>query len=189
MKLRSIFLGIFSIFFLFSVIHAADNQHFKYSVKPSKLKVKKGEEFTILVDLNVDKGWHIYNLKSKADEDKIGPVFTEIAVLPDSLVKLTGKIKFSQPKTKFDKMFEMKIGTYYGNASFLIPVKALANLDLNKNKIIVNLYVGQCTETSCLPGLEFNIQPAKEVFTEKDTAMKFSEAVKTDTTKSAVAPK
>ena len=188
MKLRSIFLGIFSIFFLISILHAEDNQHFKYSAKPSKLKVKKGEEFTILLDLNVDKGWHIYNLKSKADENKIGPVFTEIAVLPDSIVKLTGKIKYSQPKSKFDKMFEMKIGTYYGNASFLLTVKALTNLDLNKNRILVNLYVGQCTETSCLPGLEFNIQPGKEIFSEKDTALKFSETVKTDTTKATVAP-
>ncbi len=141
------------------------NKHFKSEAKPSVAKVKAGEKFTIQYTINFDKGWHGYSLKVQEGPDGIGPTPTEITLKPVESLVIDGKIKSSKPKIKYDSAFNMKVETFYGKATFLVPAKAKKNIDFNKDKISVVIYLQQCTEESCMPGLEFATKVSKDIFT------------------------
>ena len=167
------------------LIKAADDKHFKSIAKPSKLIVKAGEEFAIQLTLTVDKGWHIYELNKKLADDYVGPILTEISFNPDNFIKLEGKIKATPPKVKYDSAFSMKIGTYYGQAIFEIPLKASKDIDFNSSKIQIVLYTQQCTETSCLPPTDFKINISKEIF-KSEAALNLTESVQSSPTATTV---
>ncbi len=157
-------------------LKAEDDKHFKSVAMPSKLVVKANEEFSIQLTITIDKGWHIYELNKKLADDYVGPILTEITFNPNNFFKLSGKIKATPPKVKYDSAFSMKIGTYYGRAVFEIPLKASKDIDFSNNKIQVILYTQQCTETSCLPPTEFKINILKEIF-KSETGLNQTESV------------
>jgi thiol:disulfide interchange protein len=178
---------IISTLLIFNAIFvkAADDKHFKSIAKPSKLIVKAGEEFAIQLTVTVDKGWHIYELNKKLADDYVGPILTEISFNPNNFFKLEGKIKATPPKIKYDSAFSMRIGTYYGQAVFEIPLRASKDIDFNSSKIQIVLYTQQCTETSCLPPTDFKINISKEIFI-SETGLNPTESVQSSATATTV---
>lgn len=162
-------LSILSIFVLIAflssqVVAKKNNIHFKTSAQPSVLQVKAGEKFSLLYTLTFDKGWHSYSMKEQVGPEGLGPTKTEITVHPPSSLKISGAIKSSKPKIKFDSAFLMKVETYYGKATFEIPVVAKKNLDFTRDKAFVTIYIQQCTEEMCLPGMDDTTRIGSEVY-------------------------
>lgn len=175
------FLGFILVFFAMFILalNAESDKHFTSQASPSLVSVKAGQLFTIQAKINVAKGWHIYSIKtSQKDDEIVGPSLTEITFEQKELIEISGKIKGTKPKVKYDSAFQMKIGTYYGEVTFEIPVKALKNIDFKKDKINLIFYTQQCTETSCLPGMEFKINISKEPFKSGETDLSVEEITK-----------
>jgi len=170
MKLKYLLLLTIILGLFFSNLNSAENEknkHFKSEAKPSVLKVKTGEKFKILYTINFQKGWHTYSMKEQVSSEGIGPTPTEINIKPTDFITIDGKIKSSKPKIKYDSSFAMKVEAYYGKATFEIPVKAKKNINFLKDKISVNIYLQQCTEEMCMPGIDFETVVSKEIYSDK----------------------
>ena len=144
-------------------------KNFKYEAFPSKLEIKKGESFTIRLNLSFGKDWYTYSMNSQENEEGIGPTQTEITIAAEDLVALDGKIKAPKPKIKFDKGFEMNLETYTHKVSIDIPVKAKKDLNLANQKIIVVAYLQLCFAEGCIPPTEYKIKVQNKVYPEAET--------------------
>ncbi len=158
MKIFKILIYFIALFILISISKAADNQHFKASTKVSKIKIKKDEIFDVRLNVNVEKGWHIYGFEPRGiDPMALAPTWTEITVAPENIWAIEGKINASKPKVKYDSAFSMDVPVYYGKIVYNFKAKAKKDIDLKKDKLEIVFWAQQCTETSCLPPDEFKI--------------------------------
>lgn len=132
------------------------NQHFNWYATSNVSKVKQGEKFFVQIDFNFEKGWYIYDLIEQIGPEGLGPQKTEITLKPKDALKIAGKIQTPKPKVKYDSAFYIDIRTFTGKFSFKVPVVAIKDLDLTKDRIFVEIYVQQCKDNLCLPGMEFN---------------------------------
>jgi len=174
-------LSILFILFAVSFSYSKDkNQHFEWSATASVPKAKAGEQFTIQIDFDFEKGWYIYDIIDQIGPEGLGPQKTEISFSPKNFLKIAGKIKTPKPKVKYDSAFYIDIRTFSGKFSFVVPVVAQKDIDFSQDKIFVELYAQQCKDNLCLPGMDFkqvispgkgqsatNVQPS----TETDTAL------------------
>jgi thiol:disulfide interchange protein len=173
--------SILFILFAVSLSYSKDkNQHFEWSATASISKAKAGEQFTIQIDFDFEKGWYIYDIIDQIGPEGLGPQKTEISFSPKNFLKIAGKIKTPKPKVKYDSAFYIDIRTFSGKFSFVVPVVAQKDIDFSQDKIFVELYAQQCKDNLCLPGMDFkqvispgkgqsatNVQPS----TETDTAL------------------
>jgi thiol:disulfide interchange protein DsbD len=174
-------LSIVVLLFAVSLSYSKDkNQHFEWSATASVPKAKAGEQFTIQIDFDFEKGWYIYDIIDQFGPEGLGPQKTEISFSPKDFLKIAGKIKTPKPKVKYDSAFYIDIRTFSGKFSFVVPVVAQKDIDFSQDKIFVELYAQQCKDNLCLPGMDFkqaispgkgqsatNVQPS----TETDTAL------------------
>jgi len=188
--LVSILLILFAVSFSYS---KDKNQHFEWSATASVPKAKAGEQFTIQIDFDFEKGWYIYDIIDQIGPEGLGPQKTEISFSPKNFLKIAGKIKTPKPKVKYDSAFYIDIRTFSGKFSFVVPVVAQKDIDFSQDKIFVELYAQQCKDNLCLPGMDFkqvispgkgqsatNVQPS----TETDTAL--SQAQKSSKSETAI---
>jgi len=173
--------SILFILFAVSFSYSKDkNQHFEWSATASVPKAKAGEQFTIQIDFDFEKGWYIYDIIDQIGPEGLGPQKTEISFSPKNFLKIAGKIKTPKPKVKYDSAFYIDIRTFSGKFSFVVSVIAQKDIDFSQDKIFVELYAQQCKDNLCLPGMDFkqvispgkgqsatNVQPS----TETDTAL------------------
>jgi thiol:disulfide interchange protein len=173
--------SILFILFAVSFSYSKDkNQHFEWSATASVSKAKAGEQFTIQIDFDFEKGWYIYDIIDQIGPEGLGPQKTEISFSPKNFLKIAGKIKTPKPKVKYDSAFYIDIRTFSGKFSFVVSVIAQKDIDFSQDKIFVELYAQQCKDNLCLPGMDFkqvispgkgqsatNVQPS----TETDTAL------------------
>ncbi len=143
------------------------NKKFKELAQPSKLIVKSGESFTIRMTVKMDKIWYTYSMKEQLSKEGIGPTTTEITILSKDLIELSGKIKESKLKKKFDKGFEMEIEYHEGTFFYDIPVKAKKDLDFNKDKVYLEYYLQWCDTTKCLGPEAFKVKVSNKPFMEE----------------------
>ncbi|ROL58108.1 DUF255 domain-containing protein [Bacteroidetes/Chlorobi group bacterium MS-B_bin-24] len=174
-------LSIVVLLFAVSLSYSKDkNQHFEWSATASVPKAKTGEQFTIQIDFDFEKGWYIYDIIDQIGPEGLGPQKTEISFSPKNFLKIAGKIKTPKPKVKYDSAFYIDIRTFSGKFSFVVSVIAQKDIDFSRDKIFVELYAQQCKDNLCLPGMDFkqvispgkgqsatNVQPS----TETDTAL------------------
>jgi len=186
--------SILFILFAVSFSYSKDkNQHFEWSATASVPKAKAGEQFTIQIDFDFEKGWYIYDIIDQIGPEGLGPQKTEISFSPKNFLKIAGKIKTPKPKVKYDSAFYIDIRTFSGKFSFVVPVVAQKDIDFSQDKIFVELYAQQCKDNLCLPGMDFkqvispgkgqsatNVQPS----TETDTAL--SQAQKSSKSETAI---
>jgi thiol:disulfide interchange protein len=161
-RLLSIAFSLVFTFLLNSFLHAETNV--SVDAKPSKLSVKKGESFILQLTLNFKGDWYGYGLEEQIGPEGIGPLPTEISVLPDNLIELSGKIKPLDEHSKFDKGFQMKVKYYKGTARFNLPVKAKKDLSFDKQKITVNVNMQLCQGTSCQPPEDYQTIVKNKIF-------------------------
>lgn len=144
------------IFVLITNLLAKDkNQHFEWSARSSLASAKAGEKFSIILDFDFEKNWYIYDIIEQIGPEGLGPQKTEISFQPKDFVKISGKIKTPKPKVKYDSAFYIDIRTFSGKFSFEVPVVALKDIDLTRDKLFAEIYVQQCKDNLCLPGMDF----------------------------------
>lgn len=160
------FLFVFFLLMNFTLIGAKDpNQHFIWKAISSVPFAKSGEKFSIQINIEMEKNWYIYDLIEQIGPEGLGPQKTEISFKPKDLVKINGKIKTPKPKVKYDSAFYIDIRTFSGKFTFEVPVIALKDIDFSKDKLFVELYVQQCKDNLCLPGMEFRTLVISETTT------------------------
>jgi len=140
---------------------SAVSSHLKINGSATNLTPKKGEEFSIQLDFQLDEYWYTYTSFEQLSAEGIGPNTTEIINYPEGSLELIGEIKYPEPSKKFDEGFEMDLSYYNNKFSYVINVKALKNLDLVKDSIFSEVYIQICDTTSCLPPEPYNIYITK----------------------------
>jgi len=150
MKNLFILLLITALFITFS--EASFAQKVTVLASPSKPVVKKGEEFTIDAKVTISENWYIYAFKDQVNKEGIGPTTSEVEV-DDKLLQIQKtRIKFPKSKTKYDEGFEMDVEYHAGTVNLSIPVKALADIDFNNQKLFAGFFLQLCSdEGKCIP--------------------------------------
>lgn len=150
-------LALFLLEFLvaFNLSARDANQHFAFFAEPNKTLVNSGETFIVKLSFQFEKGWYIYDIVEQVGPEGLGPQKTEISFLPKGFLSINGKIKTPKPKIKYDSAFYIDIRTFSGKFSFEVPVVALKDIDFSKEKVFAEVFVQQCKDNLCLPGLEF----------------------------------
>ncbi len=165
MKIKYWSMLIVSIFFFLLInLYGKDVKHVRFTAQPSKLEVKSGEKFSVLLTMKLDKYWHSYSLKDQTGSEGIGPTTTEITAGPKDFVTIAGKIKTQKPKIEYDSGFEMKVEMYYGKADFEIILKAKKDINFNKDKAFINIYLMLCDTARCLPAEDYKVTIRNQIY-------------------------
>jgi len=146
-------LFIISLFFVY-VTKAEDNKHIKIEAQSSVKKVTQGQDFYIKVNIKLDEYWYTYGFVQKLNSEGIGPAPTELSIKPKENFEIIDKFYAQKPKTKYDEGFEIDIDVYE-KGEFYIPLKAKTDMDFEKDKIEIVLYLQLCDTVRCLPAEEF----------------------------------
>ena len=177
--MKKILIGIIALFTVVNIF--AQTPKIKLEAMPQKLEVKAGEVFNVKVNLSIPKPWYTYSTKEQIGPDGIGPTMTEFFILPEGLATVSGKVKSSKPKTKFDKGFEMNIEYYTGNFYFLIPFRAKRDINFAKNKLELVVYMQLCDTVRCLPPDDYKIRINNVLYPEAiEEAEKNNNIINTD---------
>ncbi|HLC82357.1 MAG TPA: cytochrome c biogenesis protein CcdA, partial [Bacteroidia bacterium] len=135
---RKLILLVSSVFLFVNA--NAQQLHAHWDIKSKKVS---DCEFDIIFTVKVDQPWHMYSIiPVKGD----GPNPTSIKFTKNPDYELVGKLKESKPKEEQDKVFEVLVKYFEGEATFTQRVKAL-----KPGKISINgKYEYQvCTDAMC----------------------------------------
>ncbi len=116
-----------------------------FSVKVPQGTIKTGEQVTLVVHANIDKGWHLY----ATDIGKDGPVPTSFKITSDN-AQISGKIDEGKLESTYDPNFQMELRWHSDSANFKIPVtftKAIPSVQQLK----VEVHYMTCNDRMCLP--------------------------------------
>lgn len=115
------------------------------------LKKEKNDEAIVLLKAIIQNSWHIYSL----DQKDGGPVKTTITFLPAADYSLIGKSSQPQPKSKFEKAFNMKV-SYFENA---VVFQQRIKIRKSNGALHGKIQYMTCNNQKCLPpeDLDFNI--------------------------------
>ncbi len=176
---KKFFILIIAIFAYSNLFSATEYATFK--AFPSKLKVNKGEKFEIKVNVKVKSGWYTYSFKEQLGPEGIGPTQSDVSLEPKDLIIKDGMVKAPKPKVKFDSSFVMNIEIYKDAFSFIVPVKALKNIDFEKDKIQVLNFFQFCDKQACVPPDDYKtfVQSKLEVETPEVTKAEEMEVINT----------
>lgn len=183
------------VFLLFSFIGSnAQQLHAHWEITSKKIS---DCEYDVIFKVKIDKPWHMYSMKPVD-----GPNPTEIKFTKNADFELVGKTKESKPINEMDKVFEVMVNYFDGEATFTQRIKPL-----KEGKITISgKYEYQvCTDVMCEfpPAEKFSVVidskcksgvTLVEVSNVVDTASKTIDTalVKTnsasDTSKAVVAP-
>ncbi len=129
----------------------ADEPHIRFQTKTSKTEIKAGEEFYVLVNMDIDKYWYTYDFIDQISSEGIGPNTTEIVVLSAEFAESNGNVLKPTPLKKFDEGFEMDVTYYKGNFDVIVPLKALKDITIGKDALELEVYLQLCDTVRCLP--------------------------------------
>lgn len=183
---------VFSLLALCCIISlnafAAANQNFTMSADPSVLTVKTGEKMWIKLTLNFQKDWHTYSTKKFVDADGLGPEPTSIKVTPASAFSIARGMIQPKATKHHDEAFEMDVEYLSGKVVYEIPVIAKKDIDFNKDKINVVVYLQQCNDNTCMPPEDFKVTVSRKVYSSAATQATANEAVNVADTVAESAP-
>lgn len=93
--------------------------------------MKAGDTAFIKVTIDIEKGWHAYDLlqneRNKKSGSGVGPTPTSMQAAGKKVFTV-GKVKGPKSELEYDSTFEVQIGLYHGKVSFTVPIIALATL-------------------------------------------------------------
>ncbi|HXG72514.1 MAG TPA: protein-disulfide reductase DsbD N-terminal domain-containing protein [Gemmatimonadaceae bacterium] len=119
----------------------------KWSVGASVVGVAPGTVAHIVLNADIERGWHLYSLTQKAG----GPVPLRIQVTQAPGLSLAAGIDGPKPKKEFDKNFGLATEKYSGKARFVIPILASATARPGPRQLTVSARFQACSETLCHP--------------------------------------
>lgn len=150
--IRKILLPLLLMVFLATAMKSnADEPHIRFETKTSKVDIKSGEEFYVLVNMDIDKYWYTYDFIDQISIEGIGPNTTEIVVLSAEFAESNGDVLKPTPLKKFDEGFEMDVTYYKGNFDVIVPLKALKDITIGKDALELEVYLQLCDTVRCLP--------------------------------------
>ncbi len=121
----------------------------KWSVKaklPSK-PLKAGEQFTVELTAQIEKGWHLYSTEPVEN----GPKPTRITLPTGQAFEQAGEIESPAPLSARDPNFGVEVEFYEESVTFTLPVRILPNAAPGSHKLIVQVRYQTCTKELCLP--------------------------------------
>ncbi|WP_370391741.1 cytochrome c biogenesis protein CcdA [uncultured Winogradskyella sp.] len=135
--------GIFA--FLFSLVSFSqilEPVTWKHSIEQISDK-----DYEITFTASIDDGWYVY---SQEEPDGIGPIPTLFTFNnQEGNYKLQGETSEPKVEPKFDKVFELDLKKFQGEADFKQRITVL-NPDLNLIEVIVDYQT--CNDEKCIPG-------------------------------------
>ena len=144
------------------------------SEKPAKIvklnanlhneSIEKGKEFTILLEMNIEKGWHINS--NKPLDDFVIP--TEVKIKPINGVDIK-KIKYPKPNIIELKSLGGKTSTFEGNT--IIKISGIIDSEYRKDNIefIISVTYQGCNDEICLAPITKSFSLIADVKTEAET--------------------
>ncbi|MBK7667269.1 MAG: sugar transporter [Sphingobacteriaceae bacterium] len=136
---------------------------FGQGMNPVKWEAKYNElpnnEAEIIVTATIEKGWHMYSINLNPDA---GPIPTTAIFSPGSDYEIVGKPIEEGVKEEYDKMFEMKIGSFDGKA---IIKQKLKRKNTKSFQTPIKIEYMVCNDKQCLPPKTIDIMlvvPAKK---------------------------
>jgi thiol:disulfide interchange protein DsbD len=163
--IKKILLPLLLITFLATAIKSqADEPHIRFETKTSKVDIKSGEEFYVLVNMDIDKYWYTYDFIDQISPEGIGPNATEIVVLSAELAESNGDVLKPTPLKKFDEGFEMDLTYYKGTFDVIVPLKALKDITIGKDDLEIEVYLQLCDTVRCLPPEPYSIIVSSDTY-------------------------
>jgi thiol:disulfide interchange protein DsbD len=125
---------------------APAQSHSKWSATVEPSDVRRGEATTLFVRLELETGWHAYQIGQTG-----GPLGIEIELLPNAGVESLGKVLAPEAKTKFDSGFKIDVGYYEGSVVFGIPVRLASDVPSATQSIPLKVRVKAqtCNDVGC----------------------------------------
>ena len=167
--MKRILLPLLLITFLATAIKSnADEPHIRFQTKTSKTEIKAGEEFYVLVNMDIDKYWYTYDFIEQISPEGIGPNTTEIVVLSAELAESNGAVIKPTPLKKFDEGFQMDITYYKGIYDVIVPLKALKDITIGKDPLELEVYLQLCDTARCLPPEPYSLIVSADTYNSED---------------------
>lgn len=140
----------------------------RFTANPSKTEIKSGDEFYVLINFDLDKGWHTYDFVDQISPEGIGPSTTEIAVLSKDIAEMNGEVIKPAPLKKMDEGFKFEVDYYEGNFNVLVPIKALKDFTIGKDELMMEVYIQVCDSTRCLPPQPYKVKVGTKIINPQD---------------------
>lgn len=167
--MKRILIPLLLITFLATAIKSnADEPHIRFQTKTSKTEIKAGEQFYVLVNMDIDKYWYTYDFIDQISPEGIGPNKTEIVVLSAELAESNGDVLKPTPLKKFDEGFEMDLTYYKGTFDVIVPLKALKDITIGKDDLEIEVYLQLCDTVRCLPPEPYSVIVSSETYNSND---------------------
>jgi thiol:disulfide interchange protein DsbD len=144
---RSIHLFTLSLFILFSAIFVSAQNPVSWSLESaaSGKTLAANETFPAKLRAKIEGDWYLYAI----EQPGVGPFPTRITVAENAPFQIEGKIKSSEPFTKFDPNFDIETKTFADTAEFDLLLKASA--ETGAANLAINVRFQVCNDTVCLP--------------------------------------
>lgn len=156
------------LFLILASTVQSEESKVRFKANPSQTEIKAGDEFFVLINFDLDKGWHTYDFVDQISPEGIGPSTTEIAVLSKDIAELNGDIIKPAPHRKMDEGFKFEVDYYEGNFNVLVPIKALKDFTIGKDELMMEVYIQVCDSTRCLPPQPYNVKVGTTIIKPED---------------------
>lgn len=140
LKLTSLFVFLFGVSSVMGQI-AEPTYKIGFDVKEAKV----GDTIEVYIHVTPPLGWHIYSTKNEGCE--IAPIMAELEMAKDSSYKTVGSLIPIGDYAKDDAIFECKIWSFSGVATFKQKLVVLS-----KGLKVKGVFQGQmCNDSACVP--------------------------------------
>ncbi len=116
-------------------------------VVTSKSPVAPGTAITVRLSARIASGWHLYSITQGPG----GPFPTRIELAAGQPFTLGGPIHASDPTTRFDPNFNIKVQMYDSTAVFMVPVRVSQSAARGAATVTVTARYQVCSATLCMP--------------------------------------
>ena len=141
-------------------------EHAIINLDKQQFSLKAGDTALIRISIDIEKGWHAYdlqqNIRNKKSGSGIGPSPTLIKFSSKNIAAI-GRIIAPKSDISYDSTFEVQIGTWHGKVSMIVPliVKNTLKKGIYKDSLLVESQVctdeGICTYPSKKYPISFTI--------------------------------
>ena len=171
-----------TILFSFSNASAQSGlkEHAKFALDKQQFSVKAGDTVMVRLSIDIESGWHAYDLQQNARNVKsgsgIGPSPTSIKAMKNTVFAV-GRLQAPRSDLSYDSTFEVQIGTWHGKVNIIVPI--ITKKTLKKGTYIDSLEVesqvctdeGICTYPKKRYAIIINVTQEATDLTSADTAL------------------
>ena len=122
-----------------------------WSTKVNKIS---DNEFELIMEAEIEEGWHLYSQILPSDD---GPIATEFTFPEIKGIEYISKVEEPKAITEYDPNFDMDLNYFEEKVQFM---QRINRIDKSINKITAEVYFMVCDAEKCLPpeyvDLEFN---------------------------------